>query len=398
MFRSIPYTMLGLILASSLPASVPGTTSDVESSNSTEIASPTTPSGTNQKAALVTLLHFSDPKYAYSAPMDWSPDGNVILIQFSIYNETTQTNKLGLALTDPELSYVRELAIPFHRAPEDPISNETAVFVDQPISRALFSSSFADSPTNVMQNNRDRTRDIFFLWKEELYQYDVDSGELQKIMDGIVFFDVTTFPNTIAYSQYDGGRNSGLIGLFDMISGSSRTILQEVPGLYTFDLSPDGKQILFGNQYYDLDTGKTMQIPEMYSIGSLPKWTATTSMDNRFVVYAEASKGGKVLVSGAIYVTSLDKQAKEVLVASSADIPEHFVISPSSKSLLVSSHGIRMNGTLSSIGKADMYRLDFAEPIPEFNSTVLFIMIASIIGGILLMSRFGNYKLRIHNL
>lgn len=345
------------------------------------------------QTVIVEPLKFDNSKYANAVPMDWAPatSEKTLLIQYSVVDEETSQVRYALAYTDSALSYVNELEFPQYFPSGELTDGDTAVFIEQPVSVVRFSPDFG---LVTRESGRNALSNIFFLWREDLYFYFGITNQLTKLKDGVVWFDTTSSPNVIAYSQYDGDTKLGSIGLFSLDTKSSKNILENVPNLYTFDLSPDDTKVVYKDDggirgaqgdlvYYELDTGQRNVISPSFGYSYTPRWTQTGS---DFVIFLE---GGNPRgdTGTAVGVESLDGQTIEYVIPHSMDRITHIITSANGYSMLVKLESA--NGTLTSYGSGQMYKIDFPRPIPEFNSIVIAAIIcAPILTSVLLASRY----------
>src|SRR5690348_15702810 len=86
------------------------------------------PSNLSSNVTSTELMHFADKRYSCAEPLDWSPDGKSLLLEYGVYNTTSSSSFYYLALADPNLKNVTALSIPY--------SPQQKQF---PIFRALFS-------------------------------------------------------------------------------------------------------------------------------------------------------------------------------------------------------------------------------------------------------------------
>jgi hypothetical protein len=334
---------------------------------------------------VITPFQFEHYRYSNAVPMDWSPDGKTVLIQYGTQNEDQSLAYHGLAIANADLSNVTELTF-LHSFPLGYATvDANQVFVSDPAAVALFSPAYGEDAALT-------NWEIFFQWKDQLYAYSIDDGRLEKLLDGVTYFDVMSSPERLLYSNYDG--ENSRISTLSIDTRQSEVVLEEATGLYTFDLSPDDSRIIYKDDgesisdnkhlaYYDLASGERNTIPNVgFGCSFTPRWTAGGS--NYVIIEGNdcaTAHGG--WTGASLSVASLDGKTDTELVAESIDNPSKFVISPDGRSLLVKLDGPSTNGTLSSVGEGHMYRLDYATVIPEFNHIAGLLMAAGIVGSVI---------------
>jgi hypothetical protein len=339
---------------------------------------------------IVHQLNFSDTKYSKSILLDWSSDAKVILFQYTIQDEDVPFDMYGLAVANDNLTSVRELLVPLQ-------NDMGGLYKDSLVVNGFFSPTFDSAvitKTNMDKTDNPSSSSIYFVWNGDFYTYDLRGKILEKLLGNVIWIDHSDYGNRIVYSRYDENSDTGSVYFFNIDSRVSEPILEKVPRLTYFDLSPEGKRILYiGNDetgaiivaYYDIESQQSKTIPDVYvACNNFPRWTPFH--DTTFITYSQGgcSRGWQ---GGALYVVSLDGQTNDILIEASNDYPQSYSISSDGRTILVSLYGLAQNGTLSSLGKADMYRLELPTPLPEFGSLMLVLVGVAIASALLMTSR-----------
>jgi hypothetical protein len=311
----------------------------------------------------VELMNFHDRGYSGSHPLDLSVDGKSFLIQYGVYNSTANATRYFIALTDQDLQNVTKIPRPYSQ-------QQIAII------RGSFSPFWKTG-------NESRGNTIYLLGIDHLLSsYDVNDRSFTPLKENVAWFNIMPDGKNIIYDTYNESNNLGNIEILSLDTLISKNVLKDNPYLYNFDLSPDGKEILYVKingsplTYYNLVTKQEHEIPSI-NIGyhtEIPRWTP----DGSSVVYQEGgSSNGSA--GGNLKITSLDGKT-EFLVPDSVDNPGSFIVGHDGKSLIVSID-YPNGGYLSSKGKADMYKITYTTVIPEFPHAlpVLIIGILSLI-------------------
>lgn len=188
---------------------------------------------------------------------------------------------------------------------------------------------------------------------------------------------------------------------FDVKRKQSHIILQEILRMFAFDLSPDDTKILYieGGKsrgenrylgYRDLASGQKNTVP---NVGFGPGTLRRTAGGSNFTLVDRSERNtahGGWLGRG-INVASLDGKTNAALIPESIDNPSTLVMSPDGESKIVrlqpqSVNGVLVNGTLTSVGHGDLFKVDYPKVIPEFGSVTTFLMAARMVGAIVLAS------------
>ena len=327
----------------------------------TTSTSSATPSNLSSNVTSTELLHFSNKQYSCAEPLDWSSDGNSLLLEYGVYNTTSSSSFYFLALTNPNLKNVTALSIPY--------SQQQKQF---PISRALF------SPLWGSENNAGNT--IYVLQYGLLSSYDVKEKTVKQLKDHVGYFDVTPDGKNLIYDIYHDNTQTSDIELFSLNDGTSRKILDSIPHLLSFDLSYDGKKILYVKTsggtlaYYDLDTKQEHDISNISItyFTTPPRWIGNDSQ----VIYQEGGDP-RGWMGGNLVITDLSGNTD--LFLRSNNNPAAFVFAPDEKSLLVY-YGDPTSKSCN-IEKMDAHDVFLIKTVPEFPFAVpvLLISIVSII-------------------
>ena len=312
---------------------------------------------------------------------DWSPDGNSILFRYA--EQISHDNwKEGLATMNPDGTSITILPIPtlteensFHIAKFSPDENYIHI---------------------LMQNGN-------------LFRFNLNTEETISLtsIGGINYFDYYHFmdedPDRYSIVVSVENEKNPLDSyvdyrLLDIGSGEQENSLKNAEFLIpnfdwiTFDISPDGKKILYKKTiqdapprsdrvlaYLTADGNEVLISNADADCGSQPQWSPAGTM----IVYhvSACSKGPS---GGTIHLTTLDGSYHEEIVPYSHTNPKHFAISPDGTKIIYAAN--------------DNYQHDFeittlAKPIPEFKTLAMMILIASIVPIVLISkSRFGILK------
>lgn len=296
---------------------------------------------------------------------DWSRDGNLILFRH-VANAGADHRQERLATMTPDGNDVVTL----------PITNIT----DE---NKFFDARFSPDGNHIHAYMDDKN----------IYRFDLDTKEIMQLthQGGILGFDYYHYDEDKPenYSIIVSVKNEEIPGnftLFDIGNGEQEnSILNAHATVFDFssskfDISPDGKKILFKKTNdagygwadrvlaYHPAHGDIVEIPNIQaSCGSSPKWSPNGEM----IVYS-VSSCGRGAPGGTLYLTNLDGSYRETLLPYTNDNPGNFIISPDGTSII---YGMR--------DEHGFGVLTLAKSIPEFETIAMIILAASIMPVIL---------------
>ena len=319
-----------------------------------------------------------DKPWNQITPLDWSPDGKSILLTYYLLKDENSLFP-QLATMSVDGNDIATLDIPM------------LLNIDEQIHLAKF------SPDGKFIH--------FIAGKGNLFRYDLKTSETLQLIhqeNGIIYFDYYNYfeeePDKYSIvvsvngeSYFDDSSKNDFV-LLDIGTGEDQKDVDNahilVNSLETadFDISPDGKKILF-KKTIDSDygwanrilayvpaQGDIVEIPNnQVNCGSTPKWSPSGDM----IVYHvhSCSRGAP---GGILYLISVDGSYHEVIRPYTNYDPWSFVISPDG-SLILYSAG------------SEFEIMTLAKPIPEFEAIAMMILIFSIIP-MILFSKLKKYS------
>ncbi|ABX13332.1 PEFG-CTERM sorting domain-containing protein [Nitrosopumilus maritimus] len=301
--------------------------------------------------------------------LDWSNDGKSIL--FSYYLQKTEdsiTPYLGILSTDDY--EITTLNIP------------TLLETDEKIRAAKFSPDgkyihFVANEGNLFQYDIETSHVLkltnFSEWVNfDYYHYYEEDPEKYSIvisLDRESYYDDPSEQGSILLDIGNGEENS-VDNAHELISGDE---------LHHFDISPDGKKILFHKTIessygwadrvlaYYTPEGNVVEIPNsQVKCGHPSKWTP----DGEMIVYG-VSSCGRGAPGGTLHIISTDGSYHEIILGYNNDRPDTFVISPDGLSLVY----LREN---------NFEIMTFAKAVPEFQTVMMFVLLLSMLPIVLL--------------
>ncbi len=303
-----------------------------------------------------------NPELEGIKPFDWSPDGNLILFRYVENFDTDQwQEKLATMTSDGNNVVV---------LPITNLTNENQFF------DARFSPD--GNYIHVYMDNRN------------IYRFDPNIDEIIQLtyQGGIYDFDYyhyhedkpENYSIIVSVENEDTVENREDFTLLDIGSGEQENSILNAHALvfdfpsHQFDISPDGKKILFKKTNdagygwadrvlaYQPAQGDIVEIPNIQAnCGSPPKWSPNGEM----IIY-HVNSCGRGAPGGTLHLTNLAGSYHEILVPYTNYNPSHFIISPDDSSII---YGMG--------DKHDLRKLILAKPIPEFE-TFAMILIFSI--------------------
>lgn len=299
-------------------------------------------------------------------PLDWSPDGKFILLKYYLLKDENNLFP-QLATMSVDENDVTQLDIPV-------LLNMT-----EQISLAKF------SPDGKFIH--------FSAYNGNLFRYDVYTSETLQLThqdDGILYFDYYHYLEedpekysiviSVNNESYFGDSSKTDFVLLDIGTGDEQNKTDNIHALVNsleasdFDISPDGKRILF-QKTIDSDygwadrvlayvpaQGTVTEIPNnSLDCGSTPKWSPSGDM----IVY-NVHSCGRGAPGGELHLISVDGNYHEVLRPYTNYDPASFVISPDGSLILYS------------VGN-DFEIMTLIRPIPEFETTTMLILMTSFV-------------------
>ena len=306
-----------------------------------------------------------DKKLGGMKLFDWSRDENLILFKH-VANDGADHEQERLATMTPDGNDVVTL----------PIANLT----DE---NKFFDARFSPDGNHIHAYMDDKN----------IYRFDLDTKEIMQLthQGGIFGFDYYHYDENKPenYSIIISVKNEETLGnftLLDIGNGEQENSILNAHAMVfgfsssKFDISPDGKKILFKKTNdagygwadrvlaYHPAHGDVVEIPNIQaSCGSSPKWSPNGEM----IVYS-VSSCGRGAPGGTLHLTNLDGSYRETLLPYTNDNPGNFIISPDGTSII---YGVRDEHGLGV--------LTLAKSIPEFEAIAMIILAASIIPVIL---------------
>ena len=304
---------------------------------------------------------------------DWSADGNLILFRY-VENLGIDEWQHRLATMTPDGTDIVVLPITnltdenqFYDARFSPNGNYIHVYMDD---RNLY--RFDINTEEIIQlTNYGKVYDF------DYYQYDEGQPENYSII--------------VSVENDDTPENSEDAILLDIGNGEQEDSLLNAHALvynfesFTFDISSDGKKILFkrtndvGYGWADRvlafqpAQGEVVEIPNIQaSCGSSPKWSPNGEM----IIY-HVSSCGRSAPGGTIHLTNLDGSYHEVLLPYTNYNPANFIINPDGSSII---YGVD--------DKHNLKILILSKTIPEFGVYTMIVLVSSIVPIILARNKF----------
>lgn len=299
------------------------------------------------------------------SPLDWNRDGESILFTYYLYKDEDSIFP-QLATMSPDGSNIVTLYIPM------------LFDTDERIPLAKF------SPDGKF---------IHFIADDgNLFQYDLGTSNVLKLThypDGVSFdyyhyseedpslysIVVSVYRESYADNSPDGG-----FDLLDIGNGEDKNSIDNAHALiynselHSFDISPDGKKILFQKTIesdygwadrvlaYHPAQGDIVEIPNsQVNCGYPSKWTPSGDM----IVY-NVHSCGRGSPGGTLHLISIDGGYHELILPYTNYNPDNFVISPDGLFILY----VRDN---------NFEIMTLAKPISEFQTIAMIILTASIV-------------------
>ena len=309
-----------------------------------------------------------DESFVSSKPFDWNSD-DVILFRYAIQHNPDETIE-KLATMNPDGSNVTTLPIPaltednsFYDARFSPDGDYIHVYMDN---RNLYRFDLKTEETTQLTHQEE-------IYDFDYYHYSEDNPELYSIVVSVENKE-TDYEDFILLDIGNGEKENSILDahvlVFDFES-------------HSFDISPDGKKILFkrtlDSQYpraervlaYLPAQGEIVEIPVFDAdCGTPPKWSPNGEM---IVYHSSACSRGPS--GGTLHLISVDGNYDETLLPYTHNNPEDFIISPDGTQIL---YGIDTNV------EHGFEKLILTKPIPEFSTIAMMILLVAALPVILL--------------
>ena len=294
---------------------------------------------------------------------DWSADGNLILFRY-VENFGTDNWQHRLATMTPDGNNIVVLPISgltyenrFYDARFSPDGN-IHVYMDD---------------RNLYQFERDTKKTSQLTHQKEIhgfdyYHYDEDRPENYSII--VIVENEDTLENREDYMLLDIGNGKQENSILD-----AHALVFDFPS-HQFDISPDGKKILFKKTIdagygganrvlaYMPAQGDVVEIPNIQtSCGSNPQWSPNGEM----IIYHESSCG-RGAPGGTLHLTNLDGSYHEILVPYTNYNPSNFIINPDGSSII---YGVD--------DKHNLKTLTLSKTIPEFGGYAMIVLVLSMV-------------------
>ena len=303
--------------------------------------------------------------------LDWSRDGKSILFTYYLPKNNDSGNHY-LAMLSPDDSEIMTLNIPM------------LLEIDEKIGLAKFSPD---------------GRYIHLATDDGLFQYEIETSDYVKLTNFLEWIDFdyyhyqdddpTEYSIVISIDRetyFDDPSEEGNI-LLDIENGgqgsvdNAHALIHNFEGQH-FDISPDGKKILFHKTiesdygradrvlaYYPAQ-GDMVEIPNsQVECGHPSKWTPNGDM----VVYT-VNSCGRGAPGGTLHLISSDGAYHEMILQYDNDRPDSFVISPDGLSLAYVRNG---NFEIMTLTKA----------VPEFQTIAMLVLMFSVLPVILFRNK-----------
>lgn len=307
-----------------------------------------------------------DKPWNQVTPLDWSPDGKSILLKYYLLRD--------------ENSYFPQLATMS-------VDGNDITTLDIPVLLNM------TEQLSLAKFSPDGKFIHFFAYNDNLFRYDLQTSETLQLThqdNGIIYFDYYHYleddPDkysivvSVDSESYSGDSSKNDFVLLDIGTGDNQNSIDNAHALVNsleasdFDISPDGKMILF-QKTIDSDygwadrvlayvpaQGDIVEIPNnQVSCGSTPKWSPSGDM----IVY-HVHSCGRGAPGGELHLISVDGNYHEVIRPYTNYDPGSFVISPDGSLILYSAdNGFEI--------------MTLAKPIPEFKTITILVLMTSVV-------------------
>ncbi|MEW6042976.1 MAG: PEFG-CTERM sorting domain-containing protein [Thermoproteota archaeon] len=317
---------------------------------------------------------FSSSDYTEIRLLDWSPDGQDILLS---YNQASADgipySRLATFDVDSKTITKLEIADSFFKEPYE-----------------LIYGQFSPSGEQVYFSNlSDRKIYIFDTKQKTVADTGIQAVSFSADQRGNIFYAIE------GQATSTEGNPEQHLFKFDTKTSTTQEITKD-PDFWSFDVNADGTKILYRKTtdsgygwakrdlaVYDIGTKTTTIIPKVENAdcGSQPIFAPNEEL----IIYhiQGCSKGWS---GGIIGITDMNGNS-EILVPPTNENPSYFVISPDG-SQLVYRYPSYVNGTWT----VGLYQMTLAKPVPEFGTISVLILIVSILS-IVVFSKFSRLHL-----
>lgn len=232
---------------------------------------------------------------------------------------------------------------------------------------------------------------VYVLWDNDIYRQEIRAANATRLTDS----------HDITYFDFAGGRvaytaNGKLF--FADADFKNPAQAASLANMFGFDLSPDGKKVLYQKTdpghapvtsiaYYDLDERKEHVVPDTaFCSGEIPRWAP-----NSYHILFHEQSCSRGWPGGILRITDLNGSFQEIIVPGSNDNPAHFLFGPDGHSVFVSTTSHGLGGVENGMGgPADLYVMELAHPVPEFNAAPA--VMAVITGIVIVVSRYARKR------
>lgn len=237
------------------------------------------------------------------------------------------------------------------------------------------------------QFSKDSIDDIFFIFNGDLYKLDTRNDDLQKLIENIKDYDLTN-NGKIIFSNGGSTLDDELFSVWqsDLDGTNKINLLENKKDVGIFDVSFDESKLLFTKttydqpfvhnflMIYDLNENKFASIPELdVYCGDLPKWSPNSNV----IIYQYGSCD-RHYPEARIYTYDLDGNSH--FLTESDHLTTEF---------LISNDGVFLYYNLAPEG---VYQMTLAQPVPEFEEIVGFVLIIAILS-VLILHRLNYFRL-----
>ncbi|MGD8707151.1 MAG: PEFG-CTERM sorting domain-containing protein [Nitrosopumilaceae archaeon] len=308
-------------------------------------------------------------------PLDWSAD-NQILFRYT-QKISAEKGQQNLATITPEGDDLTTLSIP-----------------DITEDHRIFDAQFSPNGKSVHM----------ILDNRNLYEFDLESGEIIQLTSAEEVYDFDYYHyreddpekySIIVSVENQDLEDSDLYALLDIGDGLGQNSILDAHALVfnfessQFDISPDGKKILFKRTLdssfpptrvlaYQPAQGEIVEVPSRdTNCGSEPKWAPNGEMIIH--ISSGCSRGPP---GGTMHLTTVDGKYHEILLPYNNNSPRNFAFSPDGMYMVYA-----MDENLGI--------MTLATPVPEFGTFAMVILLISVMSVIIV---FKSERFRINSL
>jgi len=315
-----------------------------------------------EKIAEVSHANGSAPWFSL---LDWSPNGDFIVITYHDYSEQRDTLGGSLAIMSPDAEEVKKIVLP--------IKFESII-----TARISPSNDHILIGGSYYKDDNSRTG---------LFVYNIQTGTITQITNGSDY-------QYSGYADWTAGENIVYVDrVFDEIThesegttiwlvdpdGSKRVLYTGSEQLGEMDVSPDGRRIVFVKPLYpfkptseltvfDMEKKEFRTVLESDGLAS-PRWSPNSELII-YNVYGTSKPGGSTLK-----IASVDGTLKEYLYGGVYNAPHNSLVSPDGSFILFD------------LDNNQLAKMELMKPIPEFPINLMAITAIGLIG-VLVAIRF----------